>query len=196
MQTKILPAYCYQEYADDPNIVAFFNAYNQIAQGYMDYVLGLNLPIYTQLSGPLLDWVGAGLYGFPRPTIGIPAGAVFGSGLFGSAIFGVGAVGSALVSDDIYQRILTWKMYRGDGFNVTIPFLKRRMMRFILGTNGTAPLIDNTYPISISAPESGVMQININAPAYATSVANLVQCMNGGILDWPYQYPFNIVSAI
>jgi hypothetical protein len=71
MQPLILKSYPYQQYQDDPNIVAFFDAYNSIAQGYMDYVLGLNLPIYTQLSGPLLDWVGQGLYGFQRPTISI-----------------------------------------------------------------------------------------------------------------------------
>src|ERR1017187_3053629 len=104
MQTKILPAYVYQQYQNDPNIVAFFNAYNEIAQGYMDYLLGLNLPIYTQLSGSLLDWVGQGLYGYPRPTISILEGAVFGTGVFGQAIFGEGTINSALASDDIYKR--------------------------------------------------------------------------------------------
>lgn len=196
MQTQILTSYPYRQFADDPNVVAFFDAYNDIAQGYMDYVLNLNLPIYTQLSGPLLDWVGQGLYGLARPTIGIPSGAIFGSALFGTSIFGEGSVSSALVSDDIYKKILTWKCYRGDGFNVTIPYMKRRMMRFITGTNGTSPVIDNTATISITVPQSGVMQININAPAYATSVYSLVQCLNNGILDWPFQYPFNVVTAI
>ena len=195
MQPLILKSYPYQQYQDDPNIVAFFDAYNSIAQGYMDYVLGLNLPIYTQLSGPLLDWVGQGLYGFQRPTISILSGAVFGSGIFGNAIFGVGGIGSALVSDDIYQRCLTWKMYRGDGFNITIPWMKKRIQRFILGANGTSPVIDNTSFVSITVPQSGVMQININAPAYASVVYSFVQCLNNGILDWPFQYPFNIQSA-
>src|ERR1035437_161944 len=194
MQPLILKSYPYKQFSDDPNIVAFFNAYNIQAQGYMDYLLGLNLPIYTKLSGALLDWVGESLYGFPRPTISTFSGAVFGTGIFGKVVFGEGTITSALASDDIYQRCLTWKTCRAGGLNVTIPMMKRRIMRFIIGTNGTCPDVVDTSAVSITVPQSGFMQININAPVYASSVYSLVQCLNNGILDWPFQYPFTIVS--
>ncbi|BEN98698.1 hypothetical protein SMQC11_19870 [Serratia marcescens] len=44
---KIIPAYPYTQYNADPNIVAFFTAYNTLAQGYLDYLNALNLPCWT-----------------------------------------------------------------------------------------------------------------------------------------------------
>lgn len=46
---SIIPAYPYTQYNDDPDIVAFFDAYNKLAQGYLDYFNNLNLPCWTGL---------------------------------------------------------------------------------------------------------------------------------------------------
>ncbi|HAF4711160.1 TPA: hypothetical protein G8O14_005187, partial [Salmonella enterica] len=50
------------QYNDDPDIVAFFDAYNKLAQEYLDYFNNLNLPCWTSpaITGELLDWIAAG----------------------------------------------------------------------------------------------------------------------------------------
>ena len=139
MQTKTISSYLYQGFQDDSDVAAFVASYNSMTQGYVDYLNNVGLPIYTQLSGALLDWIGAGYYGYPRPTIGIPAGAIFGTAAFNTVQFGSGSLNAITVNDDIYKRILTWKLQRGDGMYCTIPFLKKRITRFLLGVNGTSP---------------------------------------------------------
>jgi hypothetical protein len=71
--TKNLPSYVYQEYSDDDSIQGFVLAQNQIQQAFLNWFNSLNLPIYTKdpISGPLLDWVAGGLYGFLRPVLKI-----------------------------------------------------------------------------------------------------------------------------
>ena len=66
--TKTIPSYLYFQYLDDQNVPALITAYNESTQAYLDWFNGVNLPNYTLLSGRLLDWVGAGLYGMPRPN--------------------------------------------------------------------------------------------------------------------------------
>ena len=68
--TKTIPSYLYWQYQNDPDIAAFVTVYNQDTQSIVDWFNSVNLPIYTQLSGNLLDWVGQGVYGYPRPIIG------------------------------------------------------------------------------------------------------------------------------
>lgn len=71
---SIIPAYPYTQYNDDPDIVAFFDAYNKLAQGYLDYFNNLNLPCWTSpaITGELLDWIAAGIYGESRPCFKSP----------------------------------------------------------------------------------------------------------------------------
>lgn len=71
---KIIPSYLYQQYSDDENLQALVDAYNIIAQQYLDWFNAVELPIYTGLRGSLLDWVAAGLYGIQRPSL--PYGVV------------------------------------------------------------------------------------------------------------------------
>lgn len=78
MVEQILPAYLYQQYNNDPDLLAFFTAYNELAQTNLNNINALNLPIYTKQSNKYLDWVGQGIYGIPRPYI--PFGTVTLSG--------------------------------------------------------------------------------------------------------------------
>jgi hypothetical protein len=158
-QTVALPAYPYKEYDDDPFTVPFFTAYNQVAQDYVDTVNALNLPIYTgaNINGLLLDWVGGGIYGFPRPTIGgasTPGVGTLNTWELNTLTLNSLTIGTAGIaqtaSDDIYKRCLTWHIFKGEGRYFTVKSLKRRVMRFLLGTNGSAPNIDQTYQISVS----------------------------------------------
>lgn len=188
MQTQTIPSYLYLQYADDVSLQAFVSSYNQITQGYVTYLNNINLPIYTGLSGALLDWIGAGYYGYARPTIGVPSGAIFGnSSIFNQVKFGSGSIGLITASDDTYKRILTWKLQRADGMYFTIPFLKKRIKRFLIGVNGTSPLIDETIEVSIKITNTKILLIHLYTTD-TTSATLFQQCINAGVLDLPYNY--------
>jgi hypothetical protein len=162
-QTAIIPSYPYKQYEDDDDIQAFFASYNTIAQEYLNTVNALNLPIYTGsiINGKLLDWVGGGLYGYPRPTLTetklttvgpLNTWMLNGGPLYDSVIKIENAT-FITTTDDIYKRCLTWHVHKGDGKFFNMRWLKRRIMRFLYGTNGTSPPVDETYQISVSFSE-------------------------------------------
>jgi hypothetical protein len=157
---KTLLAYLYWEYSDDDALQAFIASENELSQAMLDWFNTIDLPVYTSptIGGPLLDWVGAGLYGLPRPVIHCAVAPKF-LGAFGTIFFGyrlafgqISRVGPTVyyaTTDDIYKRILTWHFFKGDGKVFTEHWLKRRVMRFLIGVNGTAPRIDWCGQISI-----------------------------------------------
>ena len=67
----VVPAYVYVQYNDDPYVTAFFTAYNELAQGYLNWFNETPLPVWTSpsISGGLLDFIGTNLYGTARPVI-------------------------------------------------------------------------------------------------------------------------------
>ena len=150
-----IPAYLYTEYNDDQYVQALVDAYNAYAQGYLNYLNNLNLPIYPNgnINGSLLDWVGTGIYGYPRPgsipQTGTPAVGPFNTFLTNGLVFNGYAPatggGTFQTTDDIYKRILTWHFYKGDGKQISVPWLRRRIFRFLYGHNGGAP---PAYPLT------------------------------------------------
>jgi len=155
---KTIPAYLYQEYSDDDDLQAFIRAYNEMQQDIVDTFNALNLPIYTKdpVSGALLDWVGQGVYGYPRPSLLYKLPTILGpynTGQYNTQTYNFWQYyfpdAPALVDDDIYRRCITWHYHKGDGKRFSVEWLKKRIMRFLLGTNGTSPNIDNTYQVSI-----------------------------------------------
>lgn len=199
--SSIIPAYVYQEYSDDENIQAFFQAYNALAQGYLDWMNAVNLPIYTGLSGTLLDWVALGLYGLKRPVIAsVQYGSLIGpfntyqldqiplntnSGSTTSTVFPV--------TDDIFKRIITWSFYRGDGTAFTVTWLKRRVMRFLAGANGT----DYTGPatqVSVGYTGTSTINVTISSGAVPLTVATTLQAaVLSNVLPLPFQYTYNVL---
>jgi hypothetical protein len=175
-----IPSYLYKEYDDDQDLQAFVYAYNQISQTYLDWFNTINLPIYTGLSAPLLDWVAQGLYGLARPTLfsyNFTTTGTFGKIQFGTYNYGKFDVlenitNVTVTSDDIYKRILTWHFYKGDGKNVNALWMKRRVARFIYGVNGT-DYQQPTSNISIMFTPTGQMTITI--------LSGLAQIGNGTI---------------
>lgn len=157
--TELYPAYLYQEYNDDDDLQNFVATYNALAQQYMDWFASGTLPVYTSpsIAGPLLDWVAEGLYGMVRPALS--SGRNRDQGPLNTWRYNtipynvrrrVGPNNVVATSDDVFKRIMTWNFYKGDGNVFSIRWLKRRVMRFLFGPNGTAPNIDQTYPISIT----------------------------------------------
>ena len=198
LQTQIL-AYPYMQYSDDPNIVAFFTAFNQIAQGYLDWFNSTPLSIYTNptISGPLLDWVLNGLYGIERPVISTFSSAIYagyGSGpSYGTSFYGgfeYVSSGTALIAtDDIYKRVATWHLYQGDGQQFSMQWLKNRVSRFLNGANGSDwPVLNNPPNITVSASE---FTITLASSDIADTFA---ECAANNILALPFMNTFNVVT--
>lgn len=197
--TKTIPSYLYQQYADDDDLQAFVAAYNTLAQEYVDWFVDVGLPIYTGLSGGLLDWVGTNLYGMPRPSLptstGRPVGPFNTFGMNQGAIpFNyydvVGATPFFATDDDTYKRILTWLFFKGDGKVFTIPWLKRRVMRYLNGINGVNYNVDQTYPVSVSFGSGNT--VNIDVGIYNPT---LQEAIESGILELPFQYDFVVTNV-
>jgi hypothetical protein len=202
---NVIYAYPYQQYADDPNVAAFFTAYTAYAQGYLNYLNNLSLPVYTGgiIHGPLLDWVGAGIYGMIRPSLPIagtrdrgafntfrfnPVGPTSGV-TFNGYVKGIPS-GSIATTDDVYKRVLTWAFYKGDGMQFTITWLKRRIWRFLNGANGTAPPVTNTYSISVKFTSAYAATITIPTGTLGTTFQAAV---NGGMLELPFKITWTVV---
>ncbi|WP_284972503.1 hypothetical protein [Atlantibacter hermannii] len=201
---KIIPAYPFIQYRDDENIVAFFDAYNEIAQEYLDSLNLLYLPCWTSpaIIGDLLDWIALGIYGETRPLIQISQDAAA-KGTYNSieydAIQYAGLnnykPGSAsYVPDDFFKRILTWNFFKGDGFHFSISWLKRRIARFIHGAAGIDPPLQETYDVSVTV-ENSVYFINI--PEYGDGVGSFLKdAIEQSLVKLPFIYTFQTTVSI
>lgn len=190
---QTLPAYVYEQYYDDDNVSAFFAALNQLQQAYVDSFNSLNLPIYTGLSGALLDWVGTNLYGLPRPALSsgnVQIIGPFNSYVFNSVPFNdyevIGSNPVVATSDDTYKSILTWHFYKGDGKYFSIRWLKRRVMRFITAVDGVSQPIDNTYPVSVTFSDGTVViTLSVYAPLFQEAIQS-------NVLEVPFQFSWTV----
>lgn len=145
---RTINSYLYQEWTQgtgSDDLQAFVNAYNWITQYYIDWFCGASLPVYIDQSGAMLDWVALGIYGFLRPLL--PIGSEVAYGEVNSFVVNAPNVpvnGWVVVipdtffqtTDDIFKRIITWFLYKGDGKQINVRWLKRRVLRFLIGENG------------------------------------------------------------
>jgi hypothetical protein len=156
--------------AGDDDIAAFVNAYNQITQTYINWFNQINLPYYPGplIADGLLDWVAQGVYGILRPLL--PTGknqftGDYDTWAYATQPYGVARrVGSPnfyVTNDDIFKRIITWHFYKGDGKIFNIRWLKRRIMRFLNGANGTNGDASATYQISVTFGVGNQVNIRI-----------------------------------
>lgn len=193
--TAPIPSYLYQEYSDDDDLQAFVAAYNAYMQGFVDWFIGINLPVYTLLSGALLDWVAQGLYGMARPTLTVGTNntkAPYGTSSYGQLPYGAHKIAGTAqyipVTDDIFKRIITWNFYKGDGQTFSVPWLKRRIHRFLNGVNGTDVTNDNTYDVGVSmAGAAFTITLKTTQPAQMLQYA-----ISNGVLSLPFMYSFSV----
>jgi hypothetical protein len=152
-------SYLYQQYSDDADLQAFVDAYNSMMQDIVDTFNGLNLPNYTSdtINGALLDWVAQGVYGFPRPSLASGKYQTLGpynTGMYNTQQYNFWDLLYpdiiSTTSDDVFKRILTWHVSKREGKYFSIPWLKKRIAKFLFGVNGTQPIIDQTYQISVT----------------------------------------------
>jgi hypothetical protein len=222
--TTTIASYAYVQYNDDENIQSFIQAYNAATQTYVDWFATVSLPVYTGLSAPLLDWVAQGLYGIARTSLESQVAAALGPlntvplnqpGFpLNTYSFPVSVFYS--LSDDAFQRIITWDFYKGDGKRFTMRWLKRRIMRFLIGVNGIDPQpsqsgfvigVENTSAIStIVTSSSGnlTLTVTINQSKLSSLFALTPGILTifklaflGGDLELPLQYSYalNIVTS-
>lgn len=205
MLSQTLPAYVYQQYSDDDDLQAFNAAYNDLVQEYVTWFNAIGLPVYTGagITGSLLDWVAQGLYGISRPSLASQIEkrtGPFNTYEFNTITFGSGKAQTTqnftVVTDDIFKRIITWNFFKGDGTVVTVDWLKRRVLRFLTGVNGTDPGIQETYGVSITFPADHAVSIDIvNSLSYdSTILASFQEALALGVLQIPFQYTFTSAS--
>lgn len=197
--SKIIPAYPFVQYRDDPYIVAFFDAYNEISQKYLDSLNNLGLPCWTSpaITGELLDWVALGIYGQERPLLQVSEDAIA-RGAYNTIEYNSIAYarmknyipGSAsYVPDDYFKRILTWNFYKGDGSHFCIDWLKRRVARFVHGANGMDPPVQSTFDVSVTV-DSGVFSIVI--PDYGNGVGYFLKdAIDQSLVGLPFIYTYS-----
>lgn len=195
-----IPAYAYQQYADDPNVVAFFDAYNALAQQYTDWSNDVSLAVYTGplVSGALLDWIGQGIYGVPRPVFStlsttFTANAVGEVGLTTMAVAAAStsSSGSAqTANDDYYKRVLTYLTYTGDGHYSNMMTWRKRIARFLYGFNGgdiNPSLVQN---VDIAAGSANAVTITLPA---GESSSFFAQGFSEGFLVFPFMLNTTVV---
>lgn len=194
-----LAAYPYVQYNDDDDIVAFFKAYNAMAQEYVDFFNTYNLADYKSnlIVGDLLNWCAAGIYGMPRPFL-VEGSAAEYIGSYGTGHYGLLEYGGLIltedpppsysfVDDNIYKRYLTWNFFKGDGVTFSIPWLKRRVMRFLTDE----PYPEEHYDVSVEFSGNNLVTIRIpEAYIHASVFRSLVRA---GLLVLPFQYSFTVV---
>lgn len=195
---KTIPSYLYWQYNDDQYLQAFVDAYNGMAQGYVDFFNTVNLPVYTgvPISGLLLDWVAAGLYGLTRPNMPLTDDQLIGP--YNTATYDrlaydelkkVLPSGYGPATDDIFKRVITWRYYKGDGQVFSVRWLKRRIMRFLTGVNGTDPGIDQTYDVSVAFGAGNTCTITI---LNGIGTSQLQFGIESGVLELPFQFAYTV----
>jgi hypothetical protein len=155
--SKITPSYLYVQYNDDDDLQAFVASYNAMAQSIMDWFCSVQLPVYTGLSGSLLDWIAAGVYGQTRPTLPYGVSPAIGplntyalnSWAMNAFDPGDPTVTSFVTTDDTFKRCITWNFYKGDGNVFNVRWLKRRVERFLTGVDGVDPGVSQTYEVRV-----------------------------------------------
>jgi hypothetical protein len=189
-----LPSYAYQQYSDDPDIVAFFTAYNNFSQANLDTINVLSLPNYQSKSLILLDWVAENLYGQKRKDL--PVGSSKISGPLNTYEYNekepnqydvLFAGSSFAVSDGVFKSIIQWNNFKGDGYQFTIRWLKKRVRRFLNGN----PFIEQTYDVSVVFIAPNDVQILI--PAISTYGPVFKAAVESAVVLLPFQYSFTVV---
>lgn len=225
--TDIIPAYIYKQYQDDENILAFADGINSLSQEYLDWFNQTPMGVYTNsnVAGALLDWVGNNLYGLFRPTIS--TSSITSSGELGTNTLGTHTIGTLTVTnsgtaqvanDDIYKRLMTWFLYRGDGVQMSVEWVRRRVARFIYGaygadidvglitnvgialpTDSTTLGSTNSFAVNTQAVNTSVPITITQSHALVITVPNIAMgntfqtLFNGNYLPLPFQVNFKVV---
>jgi hypothetical protein len=173
------------------------------SQGYLDLVNALNLPNYLVHTGALLDWVGASLYGQSRANLATASPIMIGpyntyqmNTLQFNQIKRIFPFGETpvILTDANYISILQWNNYKGDGYQCTFRWLKRRIQRFLYGTFEVncipTPNPEETYNVGVQFLGDYAIQIEI--PETNPNSLVLKACILSRVLEIPDQYIYTV----
>jgi len=176
------------------------------SQGYLDLTNSIIIPDYLNLSSPLLDWVGESIYGQSRSNVANASPILIGpyntyqlNTLQWNQSKLIEPIGesSIILSDANYISVLLWNNYKGDGYQCTIRWLKRRVQRFLYGIfvvdGNLTPNPDQTYDVSIVF--TGPYAITITVPASNANSSLLKACLLSKVLEVPQQYLYTVVQV-
>lgn len=191
---QCVPSYLYWEYSDDQDLQAFVASFNSLTQGYLDWFNDTPLGLYTSpnINGPLLDWIGSGIYDISRPVLSTQTTTVragydeFPYNTVPYNYLSYSTSGTAeIASDDIYKRMMTWNLYRGDGQMFTMGWLKNRVNRFLNGANGS------DYPVLNDPPSITVSGNTFTITSFSSPVFTALQdLVTNRLVSVPFQYNF------
>ena len=191
--TDIIQAYPYVQFADDDNISAWFDAFNEYAQVYLDWFNNTPLAVYTNdnISGDLLDWVAAGIYGCYRTPIAFGNSRTIGALNTYTPNYlplnqgkDLSNQTSFTMTDDIFKRVITWNFYKADGTQMSIPWLKKRIARFavVALSDVSITVSGRSVTIKISNADSKII-------SYLQSIIQL------GLVNLPFSFSYVVESA-
>ena len=192
--TDIIKSYPYVQFADDENITAWFDAYNTYAQQYLDWFNNTPLAVYTrsEISGALLDWVANGVYGCYRTPMAFgnsrsigPLNTYTPNYIPFNPVKELSDVTSFTMTDNIFKRVITWNFYKGDGVQISIPWLKKRIARFI-GLN--------FMDISVTVGASKSVTVKVTG-ADSEILSYLQSIMQLSLVNLPIGYTFTVEAA-
>ena len=192
--TDIIKSYPYVQFADDENITAWFDAYNTYAQQYLDWFNNTPLAVYTrsEISGALLDWVANGVYGCYRTPMAFgnsrsigPLNTYTPNYIPFNPVKELSDVTSFTMTDNIFKRVITWNFYKGDGVQISIPWLKKRIARF----TGL-----NFMDVSVTVGDNRAVMVKITG-ANSEILGYLQSIMQLGLVNLPIGYTFTVESA-
>lgn len=150
----------------------------------------------------MLDFVGVNLYGVYRPISGQLSSVSMSSAMntypmntqsmdSNDVIPPSGSVSPVI--DDLYKRTLTWILYRGDGKNFSLQWLRRRIARFLYGANGSdLSDIGLISTVHISIANSSV---NIIVP-YTPFAQDFIDIFSNGWLPVPFNLSFTAIQSM
>lgn len=166
MLDEIIRSYLYVQYNTDKDLQSLVDSYNHFAQTFYDSLKDTPFPVFTgeKIGGDLLTWVVKGIYGVDRPllvNVKTELRGVYNHLQYNTlpyADFKREVTNEQPTNDDdLFKRILTWNFYRGDGFNFTVAWFKRRIVRFLTGEFGTAGATDAHFSVSVIFEENQII---------------------------------------
>jgi hypothetical protein len=176
--------YCYYQYGKYPDVQAIVESYNIDLQAFIDALQGLNFPFYRSLQGDLLDWCANSVFGLKRPvistgnaTLGSFAGQVISNSLVTNGFLkGESSIGFQKLSDDLFKKVIAWHVFKRDGIDFNIAWLKKRIARFIaedfFDDNYNSSLISIELPVRKKIPYFGCIGMNLTNSIAINSFIN------------------------
>lgn len=194
--THDLKAYLYWQWRGDRDLQAFIDSYNEKVEADIEEIKAFNLPNFYSKSGLFLDYVARNIYGMERKKL-LYADNIIKHGLNIADPNVINPNGNAVLvnssqrnmDDESFKKIIQWNVYKADGFVFSIPWLKRRLIRF-LNINETNPIDINN--VSILADHRKIKIRLLNYLANSPFKPLLKDVLANRIIDLPFMLDFEL----